>query len=119
MADLRRHRVFVYGTLRQGAAQGHRMAGAEWLGRGEVRGELFRVSWYPGVVLREDGGFVKGDVFAADDDLLDKLDEYEGGEYRRVRVEVKGDSAGVAWIWEWAGEVPEDGRIPTGDWLAE
>ncbi len=119
MAGVERERVFVYGTLRRGGAQGCRMDAAQWLGTGRVRGELFRVSWYPGLVLREDGGFVKGDVFAVDDDLLESLDEYEGGEYRRVRVVVEGDAAGDAWIWEWAGEVPEGGRIISGDWLVE
>ena len=113
------HRVFVYGTLRRGGAQGSRMQGGQWLGAGRVRGELFRAAWYPGVVLREDGGFVQGEVFAVDDDLLDKLDEYEGGEYRRVRVTVEGDAAGEAWMWEWAGEVPGGGGIVSGDWLAE
>jgi gamma-glutamylcyclotransferase (GGCT)/AIG2-like uncharacterized protein YtfP len=78
---------------------------------------LFRVSWYPGLVLRGDGGFVKGDVFAVDHDLLERLDEYEGHEYRRVRVAVEGDAAGEAWIWEWAGQAPVDGRIVSGDWL--
>lgn len=119
MADLRRHRVFVYGTLRRGAAQCHRMAGAEWLGPGVVRGELFRVSWYPGLVLRVDRGVVKGDVFAVDDELLERLDEYEGHEYRRVRVAVEGDATGDAWIWEWAGEVPPEGSVVSGDWLMD
>jgi gamma-glutamylcyclotransferase (GGCT)/AIG2-like uncharacterized protein YtfP len=62
---------------------------------------------------------VKGEVFAADDELLEKIDAYEGEEYRRVRVVVEGEAAGEAWIWEWAGEVPVGGRILSGDWLAE
>jgi gamma-glutamylcyclotransferase (GGCT)/AIG2-like uncharacterized protein YtfP len=111
-------RVFVYGTLRRGGAQGWRMEGGEWLGEGEVRGKLFRISWYPGVVLDVDVGWVKGDVFAVDSGLLEKLDVYEGDEYRRVRVEVEGNAAGDAWIWEWAGPVPECGEIPGGDWLS-
>lgn len=111
--------MFVYGTLRRGAYQADRMSGARWLGAGRVRGELFRISWYPGLVLREDGASVMGDVFAADDDLLQKLDAYEGDEYKRVRVMVEGDAPGEAWIWEWAGEVPAESRIASGDWLAE
>ena len=113
------HRVFVYGTLRRGAAQAGRMSDARWLGAGRVRGDLFRISWYPCVVLREEGDFVTGDVFAIDDDLLRKLDAYEGDEYRRVRVMVEGDTPGEAWMWEWAGEVPAESLIASGDWLAE
>jgi gamma-glutamylcyclotransferase (GGCT)/AIG2-like uncharacterized protein YtfP len=118
MVSAQRHRLFVYGTLRRGGAQAGRMVGAEWIGSGRVRADLFRVSWYPGLVLRETGSWVTGDVYAVDDELLEKLDQYEGDEYRRVRVVVEGDAAGEAWIWEWAGEVPSGGGIVSGDWLA-
>ena len=94
-----------------------RMEGAQWLGTGTVCGDLFRISWYPGVVLRQDGGKVVGEVYGVDDFLLEKLDAYEGDEYRRVRVAVEGEAAGEAWVWEWACGRPETGRMAGGDWL--
>ncbi len=83
-----RERVFVYGTLRVNAEQGGRMKGAHLLGSGVVGGRLYQVDWYPGLVLANDGEVV-GEVYEVDEVMLAALDEYEGGEYRRVKVQVK------------------------------
>jgi gamma-glutamylcyclotransferase (GGCT)/AIG2-like uncharacterized protein YtfP len=111
-------RVFVYGTLRRGASQGFRMDQARWIGSGHVRGILYRIDWYPGLVREATGGAVVGDVYEVDDERMRDLDAYEGEEYRRVQVSVEGDASGVAWIWEWLGDVNEQQIIASGDWLA-
>lgn len=111
-------RVFVYGTLRRGASNSWRMAGAEFIGAGTVRGALFRIDWYPGLVLDANGGGVKGEVFRVDAGLLEKLDEYEGCEYRRVIAEVTLDD-GIrceVWVWEYLEPVDAKARIASGDW---
>lgn len=116
--------VFVYGTLRRGGSNHFRMAHARFVAEGAVRGKLYRIDWYPGFVADENAGLVKGEIFRADGATMAELDEFEGGEYRRVKIAVEvGEGIGaeavlVAWIWEWLGEAREDRRIVSGDWIA-
>ena len=120
--------VFVYGTLRRGASNHFRMAGADFVAAGTVGGRIYRIDWYPGLVLDAGGGRIHGEVFAVREELLAALDVFEGAsteevegcEYRRVRTEVQTGGGGslVAWVWEWLGPVDEAKAIPGGDWLA-
>ncbi|MGB6221598.1 gamma-glutamylcyclotransferase family protein [Haloferula sp.] len=122
------HLVFVYGTLRRGASNAFRMEGAEWMYPGFVRGLLYRVDWYPAIVLSDEGGMVAGELWRVDDEKLRDLDAFEGEEYRRTRVTVfsgnsihKGNEwegeQTEAWIWEWKGETKLLERILSGDWI--
>lgn len=117
--------VFVYGTLRRGGSNDFRMANARFVAEGEVRGRLYRIDWYPGFVADENAGPVVGDIFMVDAETIAALDEFEGSEYRRVKIEVEvRDEAGAvskeqAWIWEWLGATSESQRIAGGDWLGE
>ncbi len=121
--------VFVYGTLRRGGSNAFRMDGAEFVGPATVGGALYRISWYPGLVL-DDEGRVTGEVYRVGPELLRALDEFEGlaageiegSEYRRVRVEAvlgsQPDEKRVdVWIYEWTGPVEREKRIKSGDWL--
>ena len=120
--------VFVYGTLRRGASNAWRMDGAEWLDAGEVKGRLYRIDWYPGLVLDAAGGRVAGDLWRVTSEHLAALDafegasteEVEGAEYRRVRARILGVDPAMseAWVWEWRGPQREADRIAGGDWLA-
>ncbi len=128
-SDTESELVFVYGTLRRGASNAFRMEGAEFVACGEIAGMLFRVSWYPGLVLGPDAGRVAGDLFRLSPAKLRELDEYEGlaadevegSEYRRVRTAVLAlDGSGrswEAWVWEWTGPVDRDKIIASGDWM--
>lgn len=122
-----RELVFVYGTLRRGASNHWRMDGAGFVASGTVTGVMYRIDWYPGVVL---GGNqrVRGEIFDVGQDQLAALDAFEGvsaaevagSEYRRVKTAVLTDGGEIeAWIWEWIG--PTDGARPVrdGDWLSE
>jgi gamma-glutamylcyclotransferase (GGCT)/AIG2-like uncharacterized protein YtfP len=119
--------VFVYGTLRRGGSNAFRMDGAEFVGPATVGGVLYRISWYPGLVLDGEGS-VTGEVYRVGPELLRALDEFEGlaageiegSEYRRVKVEaLLGDEDGLeVWVYEWKGTFNEDERIQSGDWLA-
>jgi gamma-glutamylcyclotransferase (GGCT)/AIG2-like uncharacterized protein YtfP len=121
--------VFVYGTLRRGGSNHFRMAGAEFISAGTIMGRMYRIDWYPGLVLDEAGGEISGEVYAVDGDLLAALDafegvsasESEGSEYRRVQTTVvqQNSETLTAWVWEWRGVVSEDRRISAGDWLKE
>jgi gamma-glutamylcyclotransferase (GGCT)/AIG2-like uncharacterized protein YtfP len=118
--------VFVYGTLRRGGSNAFRMDGAEFVGPATVRGALYRISWYPGLVLDGDDR-VSGEVYRVGPDQLRALDEFEGlaageiegSEYRRVKVAAStGDEGELeVWVFEWKGAVNDDQRIQSGDWL--
>lgn len=113
--------VFVYGTLRQGGSNHFRMAGAEFVESGSLRGRLYRIDWYPGLVVDSAGDEISGEIYAVNPENLALLDEFEGHEYRRIRATVR-TPYGVpmqAWIWEWLMPVDEGQRITGGDWLKE
>lgn len=118
--------VFVYGTLRQGASNHWRMEGAEFVGEGEVEGLLYRIGWYPGLVLKEGSGTVKGEVYRADAEKMAKLDVFEGcsagdpepHEYRRVKTRVRlAGGTQETWVWEFIAPIGEREAIGSGDWL--
>lgn len=117
------------------------MKGACWEGVRVVRGRLYQISWYPGLILDPDAPPVVGELWAVTPERLRQLDEFEGvpegqaegGEYRRIRatVEIPPDienaplwegSTGSqapreAWIWEWKGNPEEAQLVASGDWL--
>ncbi len=123
--------LFVYGTLRRAA--GHPMhrslcAFASLVGEARVRGRLYRIDHYPGLVLDDAAGWVRGELYRLRDlHGLDALDEYEGAgphdpeprEYRRVQRSVQLLEGGErnAWIYEYRW--PTQGRpaIGSGDFL--
>jgi len=126
------HLVFVYGTLRRGASNAFRMEGAEFVRKGLVRGRLYRVDWYPGLVLDDQADWVAGEFWRIHERKLHELDafeglrqgESEGDEYRRIRFSVEEccfDPSGLrgehAWMWEWKGETEGLRLVTSGDWL--
>ena len=124
MIDEKCEMVFVYGTLRRGGSNHFRMADSRFVAEGKVRGKLYRIDWYPGIVVDENAGPVMGEIFETDALTIAALDEFEGNGYRRVKIAVEWVDAGEsftaeAWIWEWLGETREDQCIASGDWLAE
>lgn len=121
--------LFVYGSLRRGS--GHAMSlwlsgRADWRGPARLRGRLYRVSWYPGVVAGE--GEVLGDLYRLHDAAmaLPELDAFEdirhevGDEYRRdlAAVELEGAEQ-LAWVYWYLKPVSEEGRVVSGDWLKQ
>jgi gamma-glutamylcyclotransferase (GGCT)/AIG2-like uncharacterized protein YtfP len=122
-----RELVFVYGTLRRGGTNHHRMSGADLVSEGFVKGRIYRISWYPGLVLGDEGE-VTGEVYSVDAALILELDsfeglsagEIEGSEYRRVKALVhRPDGKAMScWVWEWIGPFDEKDLLPQGDWIA-
>lgn len=127
--------LFVYGTLRRGSANEpaallHRSG--RFLGHGKVRGRLYLIAAYPGLLPSSgDDHWVHGDVYRLDSPeiILPKLDIYEGcgpadpppHEYRREIVPVLLDSG--EWIdasaYVYASSVLGKREIPSGDFLAQ
>jgi gamma-glutamylcyclotransferase (GGCT)/AIG2-like uncharacterized protein YtfP len=120
-----RFRVFVYGTLRRNGSNHFRMEGGSFLGEATVRGRLYKIDWYPGLVLDPAGDPIPGEIFEVSPEQLAALDEFEGvsaaevegNEYRRVETVAQLPQGPMTvWVWEWIGPVDEGCRI--GDWLA-
>lgn len=119
--------VFVYGTLRRGGSDHFRMATAKFVSEATLSGRLYRVHWYPGLVLDQAGDEIHGEVYEVDKDALAILDVFEGlapggvegTEYRRLKAEVvlKDSQVIEAWVWEWIGATDEIKRLSDGDWL--
>jgi gamma-glutamylcyclotransferase (GGCT)/AIG2-like uncharacterized protein YtfP len=108
------------------------MEGADFVREAMVRGRLYVVDWYPGLVLDGKSGWVIGELWRVSDAKLADLDKFEGlpsgsdegDEYRRIKFELEewrtaatGLEDEWAWLWEWKGDV--DGRelVFSGDWL--
>ena len=112
--------IFVYGTLRTGASNHWRMLRAKWLANATVIGKLFRIDWYPGLVLDARCSQVHGEIYLCDAAVINSLDAFEGTvEYRRVSttaIATNGDAYPVQ-LWEF--QLPTEGyeEIVSGDWL--
>jgi gamma-glutamylcyclotransferase (GGCT)/AIG2-like uncharacterized protein YtfP len=128
-------RLFVYGTLRAHGRRGmHPLLadGARLLGSGRVRGRLFDLGAFPGLVPAQDpGSWVRGEAYVLLDPerTLARLDEYEGcgrsdpepHAFARVERDVFLDSGErtAAWVYVYRGS-PANGReIVSGDYRSE
>jgi len=102
------HRLAVYGSLAPGRPNHHELSAlrGEW-SVGKVKGRLVARGWgaalgFPALVLSEDGDDIEVHIFQSPDlaDHWQRLDAFEGAEYRRALVQV--DTAGgmlEAWIY--------------------
>jgi gamma-glutamylcyclotransferase (GGCT)/AIG2-like uncharacterized protein YtfP len=108
--------LFVYGTLRSGYRNAYALklrAEADFVGPAVVKGSIFRIARYPGYREEPDGD-VHGELYrlSEPEKTLAALDDHEGSEYQRVRVETSG---GHAWIYRYYVQPPESARIASGD----
>lgn len=124
--------VALYGTLMRGFAPHHRFAldeRCEFLGVARVPGRLLDLGNYPALVPGADGDEVIVEVYRLPagrpgDDLLERLDRYEGvdtvrptrSSYERVAVHVEG--FGAAWLYRYRGSATGHPVVPDGDWRA-
>jgi len=124
--------IFVYGTLRRGCNTGahQRFLGdAEFLGSARVRGRLYQISYYPGLVPDVNAGWVSGEVYRlADEAQLGALDDYEecppprhpNQEYRREQLQLimaKGAQL-QAWTYVYQQSTRDLQIIASGDFLS-
>ncbi len=122
--------LFVYGSLRADAAhpmhevlREHGTPG----GPARVRGRLYVIDWYPGLVVDDDAGWVVGELWTdLDPAVWPVLDFYEGcsaedpqpHEYVRREVAVEsGGTAMPAWVYGYARDVRALRVVEGGDWL--
>lgn len=134
-AALNRH-LFVYGTLRrdlQYAMHDVLARAAQCVGDASVRGALFDLGAYPGLVVdAPEAGFVRGALYAfhagTAEQTLAVLDAYEGctssdippHAYRRALIQVALADGPTVSAWAYLLNRPPTGltRIPGGDYVA-
>jgi gamma-glutamylcyclotransferase (GGCT)/AIG2-like uncharacterized protein YtfP len=121
---MRKQVVFVYGLLRRGnaGAMSTRFPESKFIAGARVRGSLYDLGEYPGLLLDESNSLVVGEVYEVDDETLKQLDEFEASsDYVRKQVEIHtGADKLQCWIY-----VPSFGPdfysnrtlITSGDWM--
>jgi gamma-glutamylcyclotransferase (GGCT)/AIG2-like uncharacterized protein YtfP len=102
------HHLVTYGTLAPGRPNHHQLSGlrGDWV-MGIVKGRLVAKGWgaalgFPALILADDGDEIEAHLFVSPDlpDHWDRLDAFEGCEYRRSKVQVLTASGAVeAWIY--------------------
>jgi gamma-glutamylcyclotransferase (GGCT)/AIG2-like uncharacterized protein YtfP len=118
--------LFVYGTLRPGlpGPAGHLVDGLERAGAATVRGLLFDLGEYPGMVAG--AGLVHGELLrVGDPGRLAALDDYEGCGgprplFRRQLTTARRETGEevAAWAYFYSRSVTGTVQIPAGDYAA-
>ena len=119
---MNKHLVFVYGTLRRGSARAMsiRFPRAKFIADAELKGRLYDLGAYPGLVLDKSSASVIGEVYEVDDGLLNELDAFEAAShYRRQQAEISlGAHGRVCWVYEPDPEFYSPRKLITsGDWI--
>lgn len=123
--------IFVYGTLRRACSTGAHhiyLAGAEFIDNATVNGTLFRVSYYPALVLDNLAGKVLGEVYKLKStEQLIQLDAYEecdhpaqpDQEYQRQKIDLSTTSGIALSAWIYSYQHASEGLevIASGDFL--
>jgi gamma-glutamylcyclotransferase (GGCT)/AIG2-like uncharacterized protein YtfP len=118
--------LFVYGTLRPGfSGEGRRLVhDLEAVGEATVRGTLYDVGDYPGMILGD--GLVRGDVVRVPTrQRFEALDAYEECDaspplFRRVLTTARCRDASekIVWVYTYARSIAGKARIHEGDYAA-
>jgi gamma-glutamylcyclotransferase (GGCT)/AIG2-like uncharacterized protein YtfP len=119
---MNKHLVFVYGTLRRGGARAIsiRFPNSKFIADAKVSGSLYDLGAYPGLLLNESSTLVIGEVYEVDDEILNKLDDFEASShYWRKQVEISlGTHRRSCWTYEPNPEFYSPRTlIKSGDWI--
>ena len=125
------HYLFVYGTLRKECetnAHKEYLSRADFVSPAKIRGKLYMVDYYPGLVLSETEHWAIGEIYLLEhESQLHDLDVYEGcakkspqpHEYERRKTEVVLSSGEVmeAWTYVYQQDTSNLPAIDSGDFL--
>ena len=104
--------IFVYGLFRDSAKS--LLGATKHCGKANITGKLYKVNeFYPGWVPGD--GKVWGDVYLIDPIIFEKLDDFEGTEYIRVKIRTSTDIE--CWIYQYKHDVSNFKEIIGGDWM--
>jgi gamma-glutamylaminecyclotransferase len=113
-------RLLVYGSLRRGERANGFMDGAIFvsLARSAPGWTLYDLGAFPGLV-RTGEGTVLGEIYDVDDELLVRLDRYEGTPrfYRREAIELEDGGSAQTYTLR-ADQVGGCAVVRGGDWCA-
>jgi gamma-glutamylcyclotransferase (GGCT)/AIG2-like uncharacterized protein YtfP len=124
--------LFAYGTLMPAHAPaelGEIVRQFRRIGRGSVRGRLYDLGDYPGAVLVEGPDSIYGEVYRlpADQEILRKLDEYEGFDpsdpggslFARTKCPVRLENSEElsCWVYIYNRDPGSAKLVPGGDYL--
>lgn len=93
---------------------------SKFIADAKVSGHLYDLGAYPGLLSSESGSLVIGEVYEVDDEILNKLDEFEASSnYWRKQVEISlGTHRKLCWIYEPNPEFYSLRTVITsGDWI--
>ena len=119
---MNKHLVFVYGSLRRGGAgaMSIRFPRSRFIADAKTSGSLYDLGAYPGLLLNESNSLVTGEVYEVDEEILNKLDDFEASSnYLRRQVEISlGDHKRLCWTYEPSPESYSlETLIRSGDWI--
>lgn len=119
MSENEKTLVFVYGSLRKGSSNHFRLGEAPFVEEGWILGRLYRIDWYPGMRLDEEGVPVRGEIYEIEREALRELDAFEGNEFERLKTKVhaKGGGDFHVWLYEYCKEVDSDAELLPADWV--
>ena len=105
--------LFVYGLFRDSGRI--LLQEVTFCGKATVNGSIYRVNeFYPGFV-RDDKHKVIGDIYLIDSSVFEELDEFEGDEYIRIKIQTSNDIE--CWIYEYKYDISKFSKIVGGDWM--
>ena len=119
MSENEKTLVFVYGTLRKESSNHFRLRKAPFVKEGWILGRLYRIDWYPGMRLDEEGVPVRGEIYEIEREALRELDAFEGNEFERLKTKVHAIGGGDlhVWLYEYCKEVDFDAELLPADWV--
>ena len=88
---MEQNNIFVYGTLMQGQRAHHLMAGAHYIGKGQLNDfAMYHLGRYPGIIPCP-GEVTFGEVYSVSDEMISQMDGYEreGDLYLRKTVTIQ------------------------------
>jgi gamma-glutamylcyclotransferase (GGCT)/AIG2-like uncharacterized protein YtfP len=123
--------LFVYGTLRGGCeseANREYLRGADFVSPAKIRGHLYMVDYYPGLVLSETEHWALGEIYLLENEAqLHELDVYEGcakkspqpHEYERriIATTLSSGEQVTAWAYIYQQDISKLELIESGDFL--
>lgn len=120
--------ISVYGTLRRGGPANGMMRGAKYIGKDTIPADLYKLGWFPGVKLNDNGKTIV-DVYELPEKnveaFLAPIDEYEG--YHRGAPEqslfdrqtalLQGRNEETM-VYVYKAPLNESLRVKSGDWFS-
>jgi len=112
--------IFVYGTLMRDCVSHDLMENALFICKARTSQKYLMLDLgpFPGVLQNKNASFINGEIYNIDEQLLSKLDDYEGNWYFRSEVELdNGMTAQMYFLKEIPSTVKETSFvIPSGIW---